>query len=503
MTTRAAASLAALKRWRRWIIFFGILVAVRVGLPLALRPILASQASQLLRAHVEVGDVDLALLWGGVALEDVAVRATAEPDAAATPGESPAPPLIAWKRLAVSVYWLPLLRKTVRLRELEIESPRVRLDRLMNGQLNLLALLPGSTEAPAPEATPPAATPPAATPPAEAQPTAAPPAEASAGWTYGLDRFVLRDGGLRFRDFTIKDSEPVEVNLAAVEVNDIALSPGLYGEPARLHVALDVDQGSIRLDARLTVREAWAMAAEAELEVKRLPVHRARVYVPKVGWSALEGFLDAALTYRFDSGTQSELRGTATLSDFTVRVPKIDERALAWRSLTVHIDPVDLVARRVAVTEIKLDGMSLIMRPHGGVLLPLIGEAVAAANEGEATTAPPPAEEAAPGSESPWRWSVSGLRVDDSHVRLLSEQPLDVGVTLAVRDLADQADQPAHVDLTLATAGGSLSVDGALRVTPPGSEDVCASATSRFRSWSASRAPCHPICCKPADWAPS
>ena len=149
-------------RWRRWLLVLLVLVIVRVALPEVLRRVLISQASQALRARVEIGDVDLSLLRGGVALEDVAIWASptptaagasnapsaqaaaesaptatvaADPPAAPSPSAEPSPPvavkepapktgkpLIAWKRLAVELHWLPLFRKTIQLREVVLDS---------------------------------------------------------------------------------------------------------------------------------------------------------------------------------------------------------------------------------------------------------------------------------------------------------------------------------------------------------------------------------------------
>src|SRR5262245_43526516 len=91
-----------LRRRRLLLLAFAVLLAVRAALPTVVRRNLETRASEMLHARVTIGDVDLALLRGGVALEDVAVRAA---DAPATDV-----PLVAWKRFAVSVRWLPLFR---------------------------------------------------------------------------------------------------------------------------------------------------------------------------------------------------------------------------------------------------------------------------------------------------------------------------------------------------------------------------------------------------------
>src|SRR6266550_2824056 len=116
MASRWPAARAFVSRRRRWLVLLGVLVVLRAALPEVVRRVLVSQLSQRLRTRVDVGDVDLALHRGGVALEDVALYA---PDA---PGE---PPVIAWKRFAVELRYLPLLWKTVQLRDIELERPRV------------------------------------------------------------------------------------------------------------------------------------------------------------------------------------------------------------------------------------------------------------------------------------------------------------------------------------------------------------------------------------------
>ena len=83
-----------LRRWW-WAILLAVLVVVRAILPAVVRSQIEQRASAALHANVRVGDVDLGILAGAVALDDVAVRAAdAAPDA---------DPLIAWKRFAVNL----------------------------------------------------------------------------------------------------------------------------------------------------------------------------------------------------------------------------------------------------------------------------------------------------------------------------------------------------------------------------------------------------------------
>src|SRR5262249_32805103 len=154
-----------------------VVVVLRVALPYALRPLLESRASQAINARVDIGGVDLALYRAGIALDDVTVR-----PAGWTPEtDNGEPPLIAWQPFAVAVDWLPMLRKTIRPRELILESPRVAVDRLQDGGFNILALVPATTPAQAPVAAP-------------APPGTPSPSDKKSGWSYGIDRIVLRDG---------------------------------------------------------------------------------------------------------------------------------------------------------------------------------------------------------------------------------------------------------------------------------------------------------------------
>ena len=448
MTTRRLTWPAGLGRPPRWVWVLGAVLLLRAALPLVLRPIVAGQASKALHARVEIGDLDLSLLRGGIALEDVAVRpATATPDAPG--GELP---LVAWKRFALQVRWLPLLRRTVRLRRVELESPRVAVDRLPGGDFNLAALVPAAPAAPAEEKPPPS----------------------RASWGFGVDKLVLRDGWLRFRDLTIEDMEPVDLYLDAIEVADIALEPTLYEEPSRIHLEMRLDEGTLRLDALLGLRDN-GFALETTLKAKRLPLRRTRVYIPHVGWRDLHGQLAAALVHRFETGVRNEVRGQAILQDVTVAVPGLDEPALTWKRLALVLPALDLAARRATVGRVELEGAALPMRLQGGVLLPLLaagapGEPATAA-AAEPTPAPSAPEQTAPAHAPGWSWSVGSLEVRDSRLHLLGpEAPLEVGVGLTASNLAGDGGEAAPVRLALAVGGGSLVADGSVRVAPPGFE---------------------------------
>src|SRR5262249_47468138 len=155
-----------------WVVSALIVLAalVRISLPALLRKVVVSKASEVLRTRVDVGGVELSLWRGRFGLRDVAVYPPS--DAATADG-----PVIGWKLLEAEISYRPLLHKLVQLREVVLDTPRVALDRLADGKLNLQRLVPATS-----------------TTPEQANPS--PPSE----WRLGVDRFVLRGGGLHFRD---------------------------------------------------------------------------------------------------------------------------------------------------------------------------------------------------------------------------------------------------------------------------------------------------------------
>ncbi len=424
----------------------GILVLLRAALPWVLRPLLERQASQAINAQVTIGDVDLALYRAGIALDDVAVR-----PASWTPGSSPdEPPLIAWRRLAVAVQWLPLFRKTVQLRELLLDSPRVAIDRLQDGGLNVAALVP------------------------ESEPAAEDEAESTGGstWRFGIDRVILNDGGVRFRDLMFERTEPIELSLGSFEVEDIALSPGVYSEPARLRLRGRVDDGRFDIEAGFLPRRDGGFVVTSRVKARRLPLNRTRVYVPEVGWSELEGEGGGVFEYVLETGGRNELRGHLTVDGLIVHVSQLEEPGLAWKRLAVRVDPVDLAGHRATVKFIDLSGMWLVARARGGIVLPFLEALLTGKptdDDPAAPAAPPASAPATPAAGDPWRWSIGILRVYESLVHVISpDTAFDAGVDLTIRRLHGDEGDVAPVSLTLGVEGGTVTTEGALRVRPLG-----------------------------------
>jgi uncharacterized protein involved in outer membrane biogenesis len=179
----------------------------RVSLPSVIRYAIVSQASRALHTDVTVGLVGLSLWNGSVRIQDLAIHVP--------PGDTQET-LIGWKMLQVTLGYRDLFHKILRVREIVLDTPRIALDRLADGQLNLQRVPPAPESASAPEAANPAAGAPAAA------------AAVVSAWGFALDRFVLRGGGARFRDLLVPESQPLAIDVPSVEVADVSFQPGVY-----------------------------------------------------------------------------------------------------------------------------------------------------------------------------------------------------------------------------------------------------------------------------------
>lgn len=420
------------KRRRWWpivlalllVVVVGVVVASRVVLPTVVRRLLLQRAQEL-NARIDVGTADLSLWWGGLVIHDIAVR-SANP-----PAKGPDTPLIQCKRLALGWRWRPLLSRTVRLRTVEIDEPKVVLDRLADGDFNLAALLPkpkpkpkaGSAPAPSPE------------------------------WTVTIDRLILSHGGIRFRDLAVDDSAPMDASLDRIEVARIAFAPGQYGRSTRLHLDLAVEDGRVDVGAQLALHPRGLRVA-ARVRAQRLPLARTRLYAPELGWSDLGGRLGADLRYTYVPDATHTLTGPVTLTDVAVHVPQVEQPALSAKRLTGTLAPIDFRRQRVTLDQVKLVGGALPLDPRAEAPVPLVAGSPAAAP--------------ASGPRSPWSVFVKALAVSDSHVVVANpydaKTPALVGLEVSTKDALLSGDGRIPLRVVARTDAASATFDGQTRI---------------------------------------
>ncbi len=189
---RAFLALAAL---------IALALAVRAALPWAIARTIESQARSQLGLPVRLGNVDLWIVRGAVALEDLVVGRKGEGPAAAAAEPNAATALLRLRRLFVDLDWSDLLERRVHLRELALDAPSIRVERDAEGRID-----PLGPPAPADELPP--------------EPSAEEPSEP---WTFALDRFDLRELTLELADLATR-STPLEFALGGLSLSDVSVA---------------------------------------------------------------------------------------------------------------------------------------------------------------------------------------------------------------------------------------------------------------------------------------
>jgi hypothetical protein len=414
-------------------------VVVRIGLPYVLRPLIVSQADEALVGRIELADLDLSLLRGGVTLHGLEVHTGERP----APGETEPPALFEAKRLWTQISWIALLRKTIDVEEFELEGFQVRLDRQKDG-----LVLPK----PVPSDTPP-----------EPEPENPEPL----GWSFAADSVAFRDGGIHFADYTVPNPpQLIDLDVKEVAAQELALEIDPSGrEPGQVVLNAQIADGALALDARVESRKEGP-AITSKITLVNLPVGRARAYLQLFGWSELSARLDAEIEHRFETGGAHELGGHVALSKLAVNVPDLERPALAFDKLDVNIGKIDLVNRHAAVSEVALLAPRVVIDPRAKPAEPLL---TPPPHAGEA--APPPVEpEQGVAVEvhetKPWTWAVDAVRLERGVVELGIPDPLELGVDAEVKSLSSEPGSRWPVRASVSEGAGKLGVDGALAIQP-------------------------------------
>jgi hypothetical protein len=185
--------------WKRWLAIAAVLVlALRAALPFALEKLAESQGSAALGLPLRVGDVDLQLVRGGLAIEKLQIGDKHQPLEVETVDPSTA--LLSLERIYARIGWLDLLRGRIRLRELELDAPTVRVSRELDGRI-----------APLPE------------PPAQPLAAEEPEEDGAGALPIAVDRFALRSAQLELIALDEPVRELVGFGLEELTVADFAL----------------------------------------------------------------------------------------------------------------------------------------------------------------------------------------------------------------------------------------------------------------------------------------
>jgi len=182
-----------------------VLLGLRALLPLGLQHGLAWGLERELGLPARVGNVDLWILRGAAAIEDVVVASQREANNETTPDGERA--LIRWDRVFANLEWTALLTGELELSALEIDGPQLRFEREADGRIDLL----GPAAGPAP---------------AESADIAA---DESDPWPVLVTRFTLRAGVVELVNAD-DDASLARLGVEELELEDV----GVRGEQLSL-----------------------------------------------------------------------------------------------------------------------------------------------------------------------------------------------------------------------------------------------------------------------------
>jgi hypothetical protein len=399
------------------------LLALRLVVPIVVAPLVAARLSRALGARVQVGDVGFAPLDAIVILRAVTVET---PGASA--GDSPA---IVADRVRIDVQWLPLLHRVLLVRELAFESARIDVARLAGGGSELEVF-------------------------AAADPTS----ELPPGWTFALDRIVLRDTRLRVRDAVA--AEPIELAVRDARISTLPRRATAFGRAPNLRIDAAVDGGRVRIDGSSDVTDE-GLVIDARVRARDVPLARLPSYVPDLGWSGVAGRVSGRLRYQRAPGRRDVLAGRLLGRAIAVHVPSLDEPALAIGKAVVDVGAIDLRARRVGIETLTLQGATLAARADLVMPIPLFEgirrPAPVAVSRGRGR---PPEPDAGP---TAWRWKIGRFTTLSARVRVIGpDGPVVLAASISGESLGPEAYwSPLHASVR--GGEGVATFDGTARMT--------------------------------------
>jgi hypothetical protein len=411
-------------RWKRWAILLVVLLALRVALRVVLGPLIEERLSRVLGADVEVGDVSFAPLDAIVTLRDVVVRT---PGPAAREGD--AAPIIAARRVTIDVQWLPLLHHELLVRELALEDAHVDLDRFAppsDGLTRLLHVEPAS--------------------------------ELPPGWTFALDRIVLRDAKLELPALGDAGAGPSEIGVRDAEVSTLRRRASAFGRAPNLRIDALIDGGRVRVDGTSDLRDD-GIVVDALLRVKDIPVAPLQRYLAGLGWSDVGGRVSGQLHYQRDPGRRDLLSGRLEARRIAIRVPDFDPPAFAVRRAVAELDAIDLAQRRVALASLTLHGARLAVRPDLAAPLPVL-DGIAFA---ERDVKKHPRRAATPPPSAPWSWAIARLATPFARLEVAGSDVL-LPISVSGESLGPGA-YWSPLRAWIGRGDGSAVFDGTLRLT--------------------------------------
>jgi Domain of Unknown Function (DUF748) len=347
------------------------------ALPEIIRRVALDRIPRLTGRAVTIGDIDLNLFTGRLAIKRFRLADRPGPE-----------PFAEFERFDVRLSPTALLRSHVHILEIALTAPSLRIVRTGPAEFNFSDLFAGTKE-PAPE-----------------------PSPAASRWTVTVERLAIERGRVQVDDRAVSPASEWVVQPLDVDARGVTTRAG--AAQGRLTVRARVNETPVTVDAdplRLAPLRFDARVSVEGFETQRLNPY---VYIPMgTPYRPTGGRFSLALTADVDSDAEQLLKATlaGTLAldgEAFAAVGGADPFVSASR-LAVEIKEADLIARTLTVGSVAMEGLDLKVRRDARGVIDLVEmftpkaarAAVPAAPSGAAgpppaTTGPAPATPAPP-----------------------------------------------------------------------------------------------------------
>ncbi|RYF84267.1 MAG: DUF748 domain-containing protein [Comamonadaceae bacterium] len=348
--------------------------------------------------------------------------------------------LLRFDALKLTVADVQPLARRVHLSDVTLVQPRANLARDAQGRLNVVPSSP---------AKPPQAAAPAKPAGAEAAP--------APQWQAQIDRFVLQDGRIGWRDAQVQPAAALDIQALQLDVRAVRWP---MTEPARLTGAFQIDGAPVQLEGEGTDKVATLRAV-----LKGLPLTLAAAYVSDTLEPALAGKLDAQVEAQWNAPDLKLLARQASVDELALTKGKtavasvgrfeLGDVAVDLKSRDVRIGQLSVRNPKVRVerdAEKRWMYERWLRTPDGG-------EA--------AKTAAAPDQPAA----TPWKLRVDALAMENGTVAYVDKAQARTPVEVEISALNIKAGPIVPGSATVSMLGVSGRIVAGRRTAEPGRFD--------------------------------
>ncbi len=334
------------------------------ALPEIIRRVALSEIPKRTGRAVAIDDVDLNLFTGRLAIKKLRLAERNSPDTFAE-----------IERLEARIATSALLRSDIRLADVALVAPSIRVIRTGAGEFNFSDLLKARAEAPPPK-----------------------PTDKPSRWTLTLDRLRIERGAIRVRDQMVSPAAEWVVQDLGVDAGALTTKAG--AAPGRGTLRAKIDEATLDVTAeplRLDPPKANVKVALTDFELRRIGpyVYAATPYRPKGGRLAV--ILDATVDQDGDELTKAAVSGTVNLEREAVVQSGKNDPFVGVSRIAVQVREVDVIRRTLAIASVGIEGLDLLIhRDAKGIIdvvemfTPKTPAGAAAAPATRTVAAPPP-----------------------------------------------------------------------------------------------------------------